>query len=720
MKNKKFILLIILLLVFTLVLNGCGKTTDGDKDKSPPSQDLVDKDPVNKDFYSYQLKNQVDPKIKAYKVNPDLSNIENLDAFGEFSKDQIELLVKNNFVVNPTMVEQIFYIYEDNEYKWIPSFVTTDSILQIYHVFYDFTLRTLEEENLLGEIEDLTGIMLYNAIRKYNEIDNPYIKSLQEKNIAFFATGQMALGNTIPKDLPENARIMAENEFEKIERHSNFEDSFIFPFKLDYSQFTVRGHYTRNEDLARYFKALMWYGQAPFPLLYSDGTRAIDETIQAILISDSILNDAMAYEKWEKVYRITEFFVGSSDDLDIDQYGQIIRKVYGDKLDYNSLDDEGLVDKFYEETKDLPEPKIQAKYTSLDTPVGKQLRFMGQRYIMDSEIIQELVEPLARPIPSGLDVLSVFGSKRAKEIQVSKEINQNWELYPIKLDEMEEKFSKLEEKDWNSNMYTGWLWTLQGLLKEYKEGYPSFMTNEAWVDKDLNSALGSWAELKHDTVLYGKQSGAEMGGGDDTEIVGSYVEPNLEVYEKLQWLIDYSLKALRDYGLSSERLEDSMENFQDLLDFLISCSVKELNNESLNKEENMRLLLIGGWLESLSSSFVEGVSYWYEITSETDRNMAIIGDYHTVAPNPLHPGGYMEAGVGPAYEIYVVVPVGDKLYLSRGGVFSFHEFLSPERLTDEKWQDLLKDGLGPDLMPEWTQSFIRGGKGEIPYPDYDW
>ena len=33
------------------------------------------------------------------------------------------------------------------------------------------------------------------------------------------------------------------------------------------------------------------------------------------------------------------------------------------------------------------------------------------------------------------------------------------------------------------------------------------------VDKNLNTALASWAELKHDTILYGKQSGAECGDG---------------------------------------------------------------------------------------------------------------------------------------------------------------------------------------------------------------
>jgi len=33
------------------------------------------------------------------------------------------------------------------------------------------------------------------------------------------------------------------------------------------------------------------------------------------------------------------------------------------------------------------------------------------------------------------------------------------------------------------------------------------------VDKQLNTVLGSWSELKHDTILYAKQVYAELGGG---------------------------------------------------------------------------------------------------------------------------------------------------------------------------------------------------------------
>jgi hypothetical protein len=258
------------------------------------------------------------------------------------------------------------------------------------------------------------------------------------------------------------------------------------------------------------------------------------------------------------------------------------------------------------------------------------------------------------------------------------------------------------------------MWTLKGFINPFKDGYPSFMTNAAWMDKDLNTALGSWSELKHDTILYGKQSGAEMGGGSMPTI--GYVEPNIEVYEKLLWLTKFSRTNLDKRGLTIESIDNKMEEFEDLLEFLITCSIKELNNEVLTEDEYFRIGYYGGTLEDLTSSFAGDGLRWFEITSDTDKNMAVIADFHTVAPNDFSDGGYMEAGVGPAYEIYVVVPIDGKLYLTRGAVFSYHELISTERLTDETWQVMISEDKQPP-MSKWTDSFIREGKGEIPFPE---
>lgn len=390
---------------------------------------------------------EFDAIVEPYKVKSDLSNIENLEIFGEFSKEQLNLLMKNNFVVNPTKEEQLFYIYEDNEYKEIPSFITTDSVLQVYHIFYDYALRTLENDKLLGLVEEMTDKMLKNSIDLYNNLQNKEMKKLQLKNIAFFSVAQLGLEKQLPTGMPEEAKDIALEEIDKIKEHSGFQQSSLFPFDLDYSQFTVRGHYTRSDDFARYFRTMMWYGQAPFPLYFADGERNTEGTIQALLITASLHSDKETYDKWENIYEPTNFFVGSSDDLSIYQYGELLFKVYGKNPDLNKLNDKGKLNEIYKEAEKLPEPRIQAKYSTVTTPVGKQFRLMGQRYVMDADIIQDLVEPIKRPVPSGLDVMAVLGSERAKEIQLNKEINQYWEDYPKELERLKDKFGKLPQNN---------------------------------------------------------------------------------------------------------------------------------------------------------------------------------------------------------------------------------------------------------------------------------
>jgi len=728
MNSKKILVRccsIALIIMLVLTPLGCGNKeapAETGRKEEPGEQHLVK---VKAVFTDEQERKQIEvpytpvkvtPQVQPYQVKKDLSNIVNLDQFGSFTVEQREHLARNGFVVIPSREEQLFYIYENNEYKKLPSFITTDSVLQVYHIFFDYSLRTLESEKLLVILEELTENMLQKSLLLYNAITNEELKQVVSKNLAFLAVAQQTLEKPLPADLPAAVKQMGQEEYQLVRSEKGFSPSAIFPYELDYSQYKPRGHYTRSEDLQRFFRTMMWYGQAPFPL-YKDKEetiRNVEQTLQALLLTYSLFmeNEGLPdIERWENIYDPTVFYVGNTDDLNVYHYKDLILKVYGADFDLNTLNDPAKLEALYKEAEKLPEPKIKAKYITVTTPVGKQFRFMGQRYIPDSEIIQELVEPLQRPIPSGLDVMGVLGSQRALELALEVlKAQEKWPKYLEMHQKYKEQFDQVPETTWRSNMYYGWLWVIKSLLKPFGEGYPSFMTNLAWVDKSLSTASGSWAQLRHDTILYGKQSGAECGGGEEPPQVNGYVEPNIPVYEKLLWLTQYSRTNLKERGIITGSLESKMERFEDLLQFLINCSVKQLNNEELTAEEYYQLLTYGGMLEYLTSSFAGDGMRWFEITSETDKNMAVIADVHTIAP-----GAYFHAGVGPAHEIYVVVPIGRQLQLTRGAVFSYYEFDATERFNDEQWQKMLKEDKAPD-QPEWVESFISGEEKEVPVP----
>jgi hypothetical protein len=104
----------------------------------------------------------------------------------------------------------------------------------------------------------------------------------------------------------------------------------------------------------------------------------------------------------------------------------------------------------------------------------------------------------------------------------------------------------------------------------------------------------------------------------------------------------------------------------------------------------------GGDLAAMLLTFAGGNSI-----SESDEDMAVVADVHTGA------SGVLEEGTGRAGAIYVVVPIGGKLYLTRGATYTQYEFVQPasDRLTDEQWKQMLEDKKEPALAA-WTKSFL--------------
>ncbi|MHB9059374.1 MAG: DUF3160 domain-containing protein [Bacillota bacterium] len=659
--------------------------------------------------------------LKPYKVAADLSNVANLDQFGEFDQGQAAALAANGFVISPTAEEQLFYIYENNEYLKLPSLITTDSVLQVYHIFFDYTLRRAEDGFLYPAARSLTTSMLQRLKETYGQIKSPEVVAAAERVTAYFIVGARLLRADIPDGLPGAAMALADSEMKLVSGAAARAPSAIFPFQLDYTQFVPRGHYTRSEELSRYFLGMMWYGQVPFP--FKRVGPAGEEPATGSILEASLITYVLSkpdadgktlIDTWKAIYEPTALLVGEADDLTPVEYKSLLDEVYGAKVRPDSFADPAKVAVFAERGSKLRSPRIVAQLAGI--PSGPQLRFMGQRYIPDSEILQKLSTWPERPVPKGLDVAAVLGSARAEGYlaETYKEA-ENWPNYPVRLKALKEQFSAVSEADWQANIYNGWLWSLTALIPTKGDGFPSFMTSRTWPDKVLNTTLASWAELRHDTILYSKPSGAECGGDGPPKVLG-YVEPEVEFYARLGWVTDKLAYGLDQRGYLSDSMRQKFYGFRRLLQFLQDVAVKELAGQPLTDEENFYILVYGGTLEHLTTSVVEsdrpwGASHWFEVENETDRNMAVIADVHTSQAECL------EVGVGPAYEIYAVVPIEGQLYLARGAVFSYFEFLHPaaQRLTDEGWQKMLKDGQAPP-QPDWLRPLIKGKKKTIPLP----
>lgn len=655
--------------------------------------------------------------VKPYVIEKDLSNIENIDRFSGFTKEQKKMLAENGFVVLPGNDTRMHYVYDINAYLKVPNFITSDSVLHLYHQFYNKSLMFIENEYLYVYLEQLTAQMLDKSVRLLDLLKDEELKSIQEKNIIYFLVARMLMLDTDDIDAGIGAGLynVAKEEYRLIKNAAGFSESPLFGFDIDYSQFTVRGHYTFNDNMGRYFRTMMWFGYAPLPFVDEDGNMIYENIYQALLMTYTTFLDTgntCDAELWDNIYRPTEQYVGVSDDINVFMMNGLRLDVFGNTEAPDIFNDEEYRDKLTRAVSELPGPRIQGTFITVSTPTGKQFRYMGQRYVLDAYILQELMVPIIRPLPSALDVMGVLGSEYAKDLMLNYYKPQDaWPEYKEKFYKLKEEAGNLEEDTWGENLYNGWLWAIKENLTEYDKdsGMPYFMTNDAWKAKSLNAALGSYTELKHDTVLYGKQAAAEGGDGIVFDIDAHYVEPNINLYSKLLYLTKYTVQVLKDRDMLNYMLESAAESYMELLDLLIRCSIKELRNEKLTEEEYDQLYYYGARMENISKILAYNLSEDREVTD------LLVTD---IASNP---GQYLLLGTGFFDHIYVVVPVDGKLYLTRGAVYSTYEFIGNKRLTNEEWWELngikiIKDEFAdyPEFaqpsellpkQPDWVKKF---------------
>jgi hypothetical protein len=665
----------------------------------------------------------VDGRVDAPVYDVDLAAVTNSNVLQLLNERQRATLAKNGFVVAPEEGwQQIYEIYQATDRSGQPVFVTTDALLHTFHVLYDFALRRVEIDYLVADLQALNAGMVAASLAQLQEAEGGPAEQAAWRNVAFFSVGGRLLDPEF--EVPDTVGDIVEDELTLIEQAGGIFTSPLFGIDEDYSQYKPRGHYTRNETFGRYFRAMMWYGRMPFTLHSLDENVVRQATRQALLIIQA-LNSSNNLSRWERIYLPTTFFVGVADDLTVYDYQAVAQAVYGGLPGPVDLADQAQLDSFIASARNLPRPQILSQPVISEEGVdavaaSQSFRFMGQRFIPDSAIMQELVFNrvglytgdtagtlpftavatnigLIRGFPRGLDVAATLGSERALAI-LQAGGDTSYEGYDGQMATLRANFAGLDEATWTQNLYWGWLYSLQPLLVPPPEGAPVFMANQAWQDRQLNSWFGSWAELRHDTILYAKQSFTEgAGAAPPTDEPRGYVEPQPAVYARLAALARQMNSGLSAWGLLDKETGEKLLRLENLLLSLQTISEKELRGEALTDNEYDLIRYIGNSLETLTTFSAETED---ELASEVDERMAIIADVHT----DVNSGQVLEVGVGDAWPIYVVVLVDGEQVVTVGGVFSSYEFKQPlgNRLTDEEWQAMSPK---PE-RPAWTDSFI--------------
>lgn len=650
-------------------------------------------------------------KASPYVIDSKLADVAFADDF--YMSDAAKAMVgEQGFAVMMSYGDEFWPVYEGNRYNHRPNLVTVDSMMHSYHLDFEYLLKKTEGGALSEALARMSKSMLKAAQAQLTSLAGSEWEDAAKATVAFFAVGCSLIdpSTEVPQEVAETVTV----ELERIGQAAGASDSLVTGAPLDYSQFIVRGYYEQTEVLQRYFRTMMWYGQLSFVQR--------DETLDRAALLMTLAIDEAALEDWQAIYAVTSFFVGAADDNGYYEYLPAFEQAYGEGAGVGDLagNDEAW-QAFHKLTGLMPAPQINSLpgSSASDNEEDRGFRFMGQRFTIDAYIFQQLVYDKVgatgagetRMLPCSLDVPAALGSDAAYD-QLSAGIGgetpaTDYAGYDENLSELKDEVAAKGDEFWQASLYNQWLHTLRPLLEQKGEGYPSFMQSSNWALHSLESFLGSYTELKHDTILYAKQMLAEGDGAwpDERDDRG-YVEPEPVVFDRLARLCLATMQGLAHFGLLGDQDSADLDILQQIADKLATIAAKELADELPSDEEFELIRSVGEQLEH----------FWLQAhQEEAERDglelrpmqfpAAIVADVATGDNSCL------ELGTGKVSLLYAVVPVDGTLRLACGPVFTFHEFVQPasERLTDTEWREMVKTSMYEPTeatqVEPWTSGF---------------
>jgi len=645
------------------------------------------------------------------------------NAIGLSSAEE-EKINENGFVVSNRMSYQSFGdAYLDFFYKDLPVFISTDSILQALHRSYDGILEEIEEKILMDQLESILSSAQETLPALIQEPSGILADTYHDLNV-FYTVARKLLGR-YGHPLPFEDDSQVQSILNSINRLSfEWVDLFGKSRMEDFSQFKPRGHYTRSEAFEKYFRAMMWLGRIDFRI-EENGDLDLRQLLGAYLIWRSV-EEGGVRSAWDDMDQVIELMVGEPDAMNLRTISML-------------MEDAGV-----QSTQDLLDPEIQSKvlqimqekgygnqricshYLGSDPfdphvqPMPKTFAFMGQRFTVDSHVFSNVVYDrivvngvkIQRLMPDPLDAMFVIGNNRALN-HLKGELNK-WN-YQGNLFILRYLLDQYDRGFWESNMYNGWMDALRSLSNPCKgEGYPATMKTPAYRDKLLHTQLASWSELRHNTILYVKQS---LTGVIFCEYPDGYVEAIPDFYNKLKGGSDRAKEIFTNIhipGNLKAQYISHFENFSDTMGMLEILAQKQLDGQPRTEEEiqfiknTIKKTVYGGGCSPIKTYYTG----WYpklfyrdpEYCAEPDF---IVADVHT-NPNGPPLGNYdiLHVGVGKINVIYFTAETcaGPTLYV--GPVFSYYERIEENmrRLNDEEWSLLVR--FGAFSAPAWTNSFL--------------
>jgi uncharacterized protein DUF3160 len=443
---------------------------------------------------------------------------------------ELSLLATNGFVVSARQSFPTFFMgYKAIYAAHLPLYVSLDSVLHAVHRSYDAALETFEVSLLQPELSDLL-VALHGALASGGGAQLP--AEVRADVDLFLTVARELLGQqATPVAGADPAAVAALVAAATAGVGLQDVDLFGQTRTVDFSQFTPRGHYLDDPTLTEYFRAMMWLGRTDFRFLQYDTDAPPTapahfyrrQFLDGLLLAT--LSQGAPLDEWKSIDDVLHGFVGESDNMNVADFSRLpgVAGVSG-LADLPALSDQALGQALLDGGFGIQ--RIASQLLSVGpngsgVPLDRVFLFMGQRFVIDSEVFSDLVfdrvatsMPGApqRMLPNPLDVgFAALGNTAAAPLLASELTTYESTGYPGALHDVRELVDAHGSDFWDESLYSAWLLALRGLSAPAGDpttvaGLPSVMKTEPWSRRILNTQLASWAELRHDTLLYAKQS----------------------------------------------------------------------------------------------------------------------------------------------------------------------------------------------------------------------
>jgi len=619
---------------------------------------------------------------------------------------ELAKLAQQGFVIAPRRAfPNMAYGYKSIYGLDLPVYVSLDAILETVHLSYDSILKNVEQDYLSKELTAL----LNDARAQLKSGAVTDAQTAQDLDL-YFAVALSLLESGTVSAVAGASKSEIESLWTRAEAGRDIVTNELFGVSrdIDFSQFKPRGHYEDSDGLKRYFRATMWLGRTDFRLIETlrDGSQVFRRRqLEAALALRAVVT-GVGRTAFDHLDQVISAFVGEHDYMALHQLDALAADLNGGDL--SGLSDQAvaqlIIAKGYGAQRIASQVIFKDASAAAETvPLDRSFALLGQRYTVDSHVFSNVVYDRVlgtthRYLPNPLDAAyAAIGNDAALPLLQSElDLYQ----YAPDLERMRTLIDAHGDTYWDANLYNLWLSSLRAASPHAAHigtpvpGLSAIMASDAWQRRVLNTQLASWAELRHDTILYVKQS---YTAGNACEFPDGYVDPYPEAFERLR---KYALKGAEVAALLPVNTQNALgmrvkEYFDELAS--VSSTLRDMaeHERTGTPFDAAQMAFLNDAVKSQSTGCGGPQSYqgWYGrlLFDKSEEDMdPTIADVHT-DPGGTRPPKVLHVATGLPRLMVVTANTceGPRAYV--GVASAYHEVVTGlDRLTDSEWEPMAK------------------------------